>query len=86
MHRHFAKVTLANFARIAEQAEYRILGRAQADAAQLIIVEPAHGPGRTPECQAKAGDADRFCVRSAHVICICRQLRRVKVAPIAALQ
>jgi hypothetical protein len=44
MHRHSAQVALPNFARIAEQAEHRVLGRAEADAAQLLVVDSAHGP------------------------------------------
>src|SRR5258708_8174707 len=60
MHRHFAKVALPKFAGPAKQLQQRVLGRAEADATQLLIVEPADDSRRLPECQAKAWGAGRF--------------------------
>src|SRR6516162_2507338 len=48
------QVPLPDLARTAELAEQGILGTAQADAAQLLVVEPADGPRRLTQGVAKA--------------------------------
>src|SRR5439155_21574690 len=52
-----------------QDAEQGILGRAQADAAQFLVVEPADGPGRLTQGVAKARGGGRFVAFGAHIRC-----------------
>ncbi len=64
------QVTLLRLARAAEQLAQRLLGCAQADRAQLIVIKPADGPRRLSEGQAEASDVHRGSLFGAHNRCI----------------
>src|SRR5882762_6682245 len=65
--RHPAEVPLPDLTHTAEAAEQRVPGRAQADAAQLLVVEPAHGPGRLSQSIAQARRGERIVALAFHV-------------------
>src|SRR5262249_4759071 len=54
------QVPLPDLTRTAELAEQGILGTAQTDAAQLLVVEPADGPRRLTQGVAKAEGGGRL--------------------------
>ena len=61
-----------------EDVEQGVLGRAQADAAQLLVVEPADGSRRLTQGAAKAVGRGRVVVLRVHIRCICSELVVVK--------
>ena len=61
-----------------KEVEQRVLGRAQADAAQLLVIEPADGSRRLTQGAAKAAGRIWGVVLSAHIRCICSDLVVVK--------
>jgi hypothetical protein len=65
-----AQVALPNLPDSCKDAEQRILGRAQTDAAQLRILVPADGPRRLTQGVAKAGGGSPLVMLCAHVACI----------------
>src|SRR5438445_4839417 len=65
--RQAAEVSLPDLTRTAKLTEQGVLGRAQADAAQLLVVEPAHGPRRLPQGVAKAGSVHRRKFFNVHL-------------------
>src|SRR5262249_3314494 len=73
-----AEVPLPDLTRAAKVAEQRELGRAQAHAAQFLVVEPAHGPGRLSQGVAQARRGDRLVALGFHITCICMQSAVVK--------
>src|SRR5262249_32534847 len=68
-----AEVSLPDLTRAAKVTEQGVLGRAQAHAAQLVVVESAYGPGRLPQDVAQARDGSQFVAPGAHIKCICKQ-------------
>src|SRR5271165_3049175 len=76
--RQLGQVPLPDFAGPAEQLEQRVLGREEADAAQLLVIEPADGPRRLPQDIAQARGGGRFVSLGSHITCIRRQLAVVK--------
>jgi hypothetical protein len=73
-----AESPLAYFSRGTQAPQERVLGRAQADVAQFLVVQPAHRPGRLAQGIAKAGGGGRFVSLVAHTRCICMQSAVVK--------
>ncbi len=70
--RKLAEIPLAYFPRGTQALQERVLGRAQADTAQVLVVQPAHRPGRLTQGVAQAGGGGGFGSLAAHVKCICK--------------
>src|SRR5262249_14164992 len=73
-----AEVSLPNLARVAQVAEQRVLCNAQPNAAQLLVVEPADGPGCLPQGVAQARRSSHFRMFERHARCIYKQSAFVK--------
>ena len=73
-----AQVALPDLPGPREDAEQGILGRAQADAAQLLVVEPADGSRCLTQGVAKAWGGGQVVMLGAHIRCICSESAVVK--------
>ena len=73
-----AQVALPDLPGPREDAEQGILGRAQADAAQLLVVEPADGSRCLTQGVAKAWSGGQVVVLGVHIRCICSESAVVK--------
>ena len=73
-----AQVALPDLPGPREDAEQRKLGRAQADAAQFLVVEPADGSRRLTQGAAKAWRGSQVGLLRAHTRCICSESAVVK--------
>jgi hypothetical protein len=69
--RKLAEVALAYFPGVTQVPQKGVLCRAQADVAQLFVVQAAHRPRRLAKGVAKTEGGGRFESLAVHVKCIC---------------
>ena len=65
------EVALAHFPRVTQPPQEGVLGRAQADTAQFLVVQSAYRPVRLAQGVAETGGGGRFGSLAAHIRCIC---------------